>query len=254
MRRLIAVLACLSSWMCGGSAPTAPTPNASASPFTTFQSTHFMFRYTAIDASTIGQTAQAIESEFARVTEDLGVTQMPTVTVTLYATVDALRQAVTPIVGPIPSFATGLVTGAEAIHILSPSLPATWAYNDALVNVVHEFAHCVSLRVNPSFANNPRWLWESVALFEAGQYNDPGQLPYFRGGPLPSLAQLNSIDNPTIYQVGATFGRFIVETRGWETFRAMIRGNGDLGRVLSTTESAFLDDWSRFVRDYFHVS
>jgi hypothetical protein len=25
--------------------------------------------------------------------------------------------------------------------------------------IVHEFAHCVSLHVNPGIANNPRWLW-----------------------------------------------------------------------------------------------
>jgi hypothetical protein len=254
-RRLIAVLACLSSSTCGGStpSPTAPAPSP-ASQFASFQSAHFTFRYTPIDASSIGQTAQAIEAEFARITEDLSVTQMPTVVVTLYATGDALRQAVAPIVGPLPSFAVGLATGVDAIHILSPNLPATWAYNDALVSIVHEFAHCVSLRLNPSFGNNPRWLWESVALFEAGQYTDPQRLPYFRAGPLPSLAQLNGFDNTIIYEVGATFGLFIVETRGWDALRALIRGIGDLNRVLGTTERAFLDEWSLFVRNVFHIS
>ena len=132
---LIAVLACLSSSTCGGSTPlpTAPTSPPAASQFASFQSAHFTFRYTPIDASSIAQTAQAIEAEFARITEDLAVTQMPTVVVTLYATGDALRQAVAPIVGPLPSFAVGLATGVDAIHILSPNLAASWAYNDALV-------------------------------------------------------------------------------------------------------------------------
>ncbi len=84
-----------------------------------------------------------------------------------------------------------------------------------------------------------------------GTVRELRQLPYFRVGPLPSLAQLNSFDNTIIYQVGATFGLFIVDTRGWDALRAMIRGNGDLGRVLSTTEPAFLDEWSRFVRSVF---
>ena len=38
---------------------------------------------------------------------------------------------------------------------------------DALIEAaVHEFAHGVSLHVNPRFGNNPRWLWEAVAIYE----------------------------------------------------------------------------------------
>ena len=32
---------------------------------------------------------------------------------------------------------------------------------------VHEFAHAVSLALDPSFSNNPRWFWEAVAVYEA---------------------------------------------------------------------------------------
>ena len=39
-------------------------------------------------------------------------------------------------------------------------------------HLVHEFAHCVSLQVNPRIANNPRWLWESVAIYESRQSVD----------------------------------------------------------------------------------
>jgi hypothetical protein len=251
MKRLIAVLACVTTWSCGDRAPspTAPSP----AQFATFQSPHFSFRYTPRDASSIAQTAAAVEAEFARITADLAVTQMPTVVVTLYGGADALRQAVAPIVGPLPSFAVGLATGVDAIHILSPNLAATWSYRDAIVSTVHEFAHCVSLRVNPGFANSPRWLWESVALFEAGQIPDPRTQIYFRSGPLPSLAQLNAVENTMIYEVGGTLGLFIVETRGLETLRALIRANGDLRRVLGTTDAAFLDDWAGFVRSFYHI-
>lgn len=254
MRRVAAVLACVMMG-CGRqtSSPTAPT-TALPAQVSTFQSAHFTFRYTSIDAASVAQTAAALEAQVARVTEDLTVTQMPAVIVTLYPTGDALRQAVAPIVGPLPSFAKGLATAADAIHIISPNLSTTWTYQDAIVSIVHEFAHCVSLRLNPSFGNNPRWLWESVALFEAEQYADPRVLPYFRVGPLPTLAQLNSLDNTVVYEVGATLGLFIVETRGWDTYRALIRANGDVTRVLGTTEPAFLDEWARFVRDFFHVS
>jgi len=255
-RRAIVWFWCLACAACGGSdrsSPTAPSPTAVVD-FSTYQSTRFSFRFTSIDSSTIAQTAAAVESEVDRILGDIAVTAMPQVTVTLYPSGGALRQGVGNQAGPIPTFATGLVTGPTAIHIISPNVPATWSYADGVTSIVHEFAHCVTLVANPSFANNPRWLWESVALFEAGQYLDPRTLPYFTGGGAPpSLAQLSGFDNTTVYAVGATLGRFIVETRGLETYRLLIRSNGDLNRVLGTTEAAFLADWRAFVRDSFQV-
>ena len=241
---------------CGGppASPAAPSAGSPSTQFLTYQSARLTFRYTSLDSPTIAQTAAALEAEYDRVTADLGVTQMPKVVITLYPNIETLGQAVAPVVGALPSFAKGLVTGVDAVHILSPNLTATWAYADAVVNIVHEFAHCVSLRLNPTFANNPRWLWESVALFEAGQYTDFKSLPYFRAGPLPSIAQLNAFDNTVVYDVGATFGLFVVDTRGWDAFRSLIRANGDVVRVLGASESAFLNEWASFVRGFFHLS
>ena len=241
---------------CGGGqgspAPTAPTSSPAAAQFSTHQSTRFTFRYTAIDSATVAQTAAAVEEEYDRILDDLGVTQMPMVVVTLYPDLEAMRRAVAPVVGTLPSFATALVTGVDAVHSLSPNLAATWSYRDAVTALVHEFAHCVSLRLNPTFANSPRWLWESVALLEALQYNSARTFPIVSAGPLPSLTQLNSLDNTAVYDVGAWLGHFIAETRGWETYRALIRANGDLGRVLSTNEAAFLSEWAAFVRTFIH--
>jgi len=242
-------LACLAAASGSSGPPTSPSPSTS---FSTYQSAHLTFRYTAMDAASVVQTAATVEAEFTRITDDLGVTEMPRVVVTLYPNIDALRQAVTPLVGSIPSFASGLVTGVDAVHILSPNLASAWPYRDGVTNIVHEFAHCVSIRLNPSIPNNPRWLWESVALFEALQYDEARTRPIVTAGPLPTLAQLSSFDNTAVYGVGASLAHFIVETRGWETYRAFIRANGDLARVLNTTEAAFLDDWAAFVRASLH--
>ena len=255
MRRAVAAC-CLLFAGCGGSNASYPTaPSAVPAEFTTYQSSGFTFRYTAMDSATIAQTAAALESELPRMLDDIGVSAMPQVVVTLYPSGEALRQGVGNTAGPIPAFATGLVTGPTSIHVISPNLSTTWAYPDGVTAIVHEFAHCVSLVANPSFANNPRWLWESVALFEAGQVTDPQTLPYFSaGGTPPTLAQLNAVDNTIVYTVGATLGRFIVDTRGREAYRELIRSNGDLSRVLRTTEPAFLADWRAFVRTVFQIA
>jgi hypothetical protein len=226
----------------GGATPTSPSPPA----FTTRQSSHFTFRYTAIDESRITRTAAAVEDEYARIAADLGVTSMPTVTVTLYPNVESLRSAVAPLVGPIPAFASGLATAVDAIHIVSPNLPGV-NYASGVTNIVHEFGHCVSYAVNPRIANNPRWLWESVALFEARQFDDAATRPFAAGTP-PSFARLNTLEDTTIYSVGAWIGRFIVETWDVDRYRALVRTNGDLQGVLGVNEAAFFEQWAAFVR------
>ena len=78
---------------CGNGNPSlsGPSPAPLNADFSTYQSAHLTFRYTAIDVATVADTATQVEAEYARITEDLGVGDMPIVTVTLYASSDALR-------------------------------------------------------------------------------------------------------------------------------------------------------------------
>jgi hypothetical protein len=232
----------------GGSPPVGPTP-ASPPPtvFETHQSANFSFRYTAMDAATVAQTAARVEAEHARITRDLGVAGMSRVTVTLYPDQASLRAGVAPIVGTIPSFATGLVTGLYAVHIVSPSAQPG-AYDAGVVNIVHEFAHCVSLVASPSFANNPRWLWETVALYEAGQLVDPRGLAYITSLQPPTLARLSDVSDARIYEVGALIGQFIVETWGQEALVRLVRANGEVAAVLGVDEAAFVSRWMAYTR------
>ena len=182
----------------------------------------------AIDGSSIATTATALERDYARITAELAVRTTPRVHVFLYPTREALQSAVRPTVGDLPEFATGLVTGADAIHILSPNLTAVWSYLNGVENMAHELAHCVSLVINPRIANNPRWLWETVAVYEAGQFVDPRSLPYLAGGAAPSLESLNSFDNTRIYDVGYVIGEFIVSRWGRDGLIALVANNGNL--------------------------
>lgn len=233
---------------CGGSTPTGPTaPPPSPVAFAAHESAHFTFRYTPMDAATIAATAAAVEGQHARIADDLGVTGMPPVRVTLYPDVDALRAGVAPIVGTIPAFASGLVTGPADIHVLSPNLSTSWSYASGVTAIVHEFAHCASLRLNPSIANNPRWLWESVALYEAGEILDPRTLGYMAAGQPPTLAELNRIDDTRVYQVGGLIGAFVVDTWGREALRDLVRTNGRV-QALGVDEAAFTSRWFDFAQ------
>lgn len=234
---------------CGGPGAGGPAGPSSGPPeFSTFTSAHFVFHHTGLDSANVAAAAASVEAHHGRISADLGVSSMPVVAVYLYPDRRSLQEAVQPLVGTLPSFATGLVTAVDRIHIVSPNAASVWPYDRGVQAVVHEFAHCVSLRLNPSFGNNPRWLWESVALYEAGQFVDPRALPYMAAGQPPSLAELDRLSDTRVYEVGHTIGAFVVETRGREALVELVRANGDTRRVLGLDAAAFTSEWYAFVR------
>ena len=232
---------------CGGSSPTGP----SATPAPVFQqhtSEHFILQFTSIDAASVAATASTVEAEYARIVADLQPPPMSRVTVFLYPDFASMQNAVRGAVGTLPAFARGLVTGAANIHVLSPGLASVWPYTDGVRAIVHEFAHCVSLQLNSTIANNPRWLWETVAIFEAGEFVDPRSVSWMSNGQLPAMARLNGFDNTDIYAAGYVLGEFIVSRWGREGLIGLIRANGNTAAVMGMNESEFLQAWYDFVR------
>lgn len=225
-----------------GAAPTSPGAQPQPVALAEHASAHFTFHYPAIDASTIAETAVRVEREYARVIADLGVTSMPRVHVTFYLDHAALEAATRPVAGVVPAWTYGLVTAEDHIHVMSPNLAAWAPYAHRIGDIVHEFAHCVSLRANPRIANNPRWLWEAVAIFESRQFVDPRTLPYMTAHQPPPLAALNSMADTRIYDVGYTVAEFIISRWGQEGLRSLVASNGDVG-ALGPDSAIFFDQW-----------
>jgi hypothetical protein len=124
------------------------------------------------------------------------------------------------------------------------------AVDGVALNATHEFAHIVTLLINPGFANNPRWLWEATALYVNGERVDPRTLGYMTSGQPPTLQALNSdiTASVQIYQVGYTLAEFVVETYGRDALLRLVRANGDLAAVLGLTPARFERDWYAFVQ------
>ena len=194
----------------------------------------------------MAQTAALLEAEYIRILEHLGVASMPTVNVSFYGTHEALVAGAGPAAGPIPAWATGLVTADDQIHMLSPAVAGP--YDRAVTNLVHEFAHCVSLRANRTIANNPRWLWEAIAIYEAGQRVDPRTLPYMTAGQPPAFTRLNSFDNTLVYDVGYLVSEFVIMRWGPAHYRELLAANGDTARVLGVPLADFEAEWFGWVR------
>ena len=246
LRTIAAAVVLLLAGSCGGTleGPTNPDPAVA-----TFASTHFVFRYPPGDAAIVSSIADAVEREYNRIVDDLRAAAVPAVTVTLYADHAALEAAVRPIVGAVPSFASGLVTSQSAIHMMSPNAPGWGPLHRMQSNLVHEFAHCVTLHLNPGAANNPRWLWESVAIYEARQSVDLRAVSYMAALDPPSFESMSSVDNLRIYDVGYSIAEFIVSRRGQSALSQLIAANGDTAATLGVPLADFQRQWFAFVRE-----
>ena len=67
-------------------------------------------------------------------------------------------------------------------------------------------------------------------------------------GQPPSLAELSSLDDTRIYEVGYLIGEFIVQRWGSAALPALIRSFGDTRSTLGVSSAEFEREWYAAVR------
>jgi hypothetical protein len=209
---------------------------------------HFKIFYTPLDDRNVQEIADSLEKSYPRITTHLQSGDLPMVNVHLYVDGTALNKA-----NPnIPAWAVGLATSVSEIHIISPN-ETHQDYQNMIRNTVHEFAHCVSMQINPRIANNPRWLWETVADYEANLPWDPKMLQYLVDQKPPSLNELNQFSNTRIYEVAHFIGQYIEDSKGPEGFKGLILNNGNLRDTFNMTDEEFTKAWFEFVKKKYGI-
>ena len=216
--------------------------------FYEYSSTHLKFFYTSIDSNSIQAIARYVEANCERILIDLKPDSLSTISIYLYPVLKDVHQAIDWF--DAPNWVGGSATGINEIRMISPNsidLDASISYNFMLTCIVHEFVHCVSMHVNQTIVNKPRWLWEAVALYESAHFVDPKTLSYLKKGKPPSIGDLNNINDTRIYDVGYTIMAFIIGNWGIEAVRELIRSNGDLVNTLHMNDMEFLENWYNFI-------
>jgi len=214
-----------------------------------YNSAHFTFYYTSYDSLSIKVISDSLESKYSKFLSDLLTDSIAMVNVHFYKTHDELAEAVG---FSIPSWAIGLATAKDQIHMISPKHPDQ-VYSYMIVALIHEFAHCITLNINAAFGNRPRWLWESIALYEAGQFVHPSLLPYMVQHNPPALAELNSISDTRIYEVGYLLAEYIIVHWSRQHLRDLIINNGNIAETLGMTTAEFELDWFSFVKERYDI-
>jgi len=241
IRRSLA-LAAAACCACGGGdgAPTAPTPAIVVA--LCLETPHFRLYADAVPDGVLQDVAAGLEAALPRYQADLAVGNTRPFTVRVLQDEAAWRAEVQSYFGRRID-TSGYVTGPDELRVLATPQVAR--------NATHELAHCVSLYANPRFGNNPRWLWESVALWENGELVDPRTLDYMVAGKPPTLEQLSAdvTASRQVYEVGYTIGEFVVARGGREALVRLIQANGDTASVLGLSPQAFEETWYAFVRE-----
>ena len=226
---------------CGGG-DTVSTPTAVAEALELrIQTDHFRILAGTAPAATVQAAADRLEAEYARVLSGLGLSTLPVITVRIWQDETTYFNELTRYFG-VRYQAAGYITGPAELRVLAVANLST--------NVVHEFIHAASMSLNPSFANNPRWLWETVALYDNGELVEPRRVDYLVRGAFPTLQQLNADPNAgrQVYEVGYLLGDFIVSTWGRPALLRLVQTNGDLPGVLGVSTAEFESAWQTFVR------
>jgi hypothetical protein len=169
------------------------------------------------------------------------VSDLPVTTVEVWSDSESFYADMAATIGQRYGGATGYVHGPTNLTILDGA--------NAAGRAAHELAHCISLRVSSTIGNNPRWLWETIAVYENGESVDPRTLSYMQSGNCPTLAQLNSdySGGRQVYETGYVLGEFIVSTWGRNGLVRLIQANGDVEKVFGLATALFEQQWAAFV-------
>ena len=204
---------------------------------------NFAYYFDGTDISQIQAVIDALESNYGRIVSDLEPVNMPVVRAMIWSDENEFNKIMLAHLGHGYTGVTGYVAGPAELRILLTSRSPLTA--------VHEFAHNVTLNLNRNIGNNPRWLWETVAVYESQGFTHPNTLHYMASGDYPTLEELNTSTDPgreKVYEVGYILGEYIVETWGIKTLRDLIRHFGDLSAVLGISASEFESEWYAWVR------
>jgi len=198
-----------------------------------------------VPVKTMRGIEETVDANYRRIIKNFKVNDMPVVTVRVWQDRDEFEQAY----GDDAKFVQGYV---------AQDLWEARFFNgrpEIGLGVVHEYTHLVTLALNPTFNNNPRWLWEATAIYESGRPPVPeiSNLKCFSANSYPTIESLEQ--HPfNIYKVGYFLTDFIVSEWGQEKLVELVKSNGDIELTLKITIKEFERMWISFLHNKYKLS
>jgi hypothetical protein len=205
---------------------------------------HFSFiLYDGLYWDIIPPIKNKLQENYIRVLNDLSIDSLRKITVKIWNNENDFLDDMQNTLGIKYPGAGGWVYKGTELKILHRG-------QNTAQTVLHEFCHAASLVVNNRFGNNPRWLWEAVAIFEAGEFIEPENISYLVFKNFPTIAELNSdfnTGNHNIYEVGYLLVEYIIKDFGKDAYINLIKSNGNIDSALGISTAKFENNWKTFV-------
>ncbi|MBO9702917.1 MAG: hypothetical protein J7604_22070 [Sporocytophaga sp.] len=206
------------------------------------ESDHFIFYYDdGLDTSKAQLIAEALEASYDSVINHLKPGSIPKIRIVIWSEKNQFEKDM----GGWAPGAAGYVYDKEEVRLLYTGAPGM------LRGAVHEFTHAVTLFISGSIANNPRWLWESVAQYECGEKTDLKKFSFIVNGEYPSLDELSKEQGSMqrIYPLGYCISEFIVNTWSYDGLRSLIVNNGNIKASFGIEQKDFEMQWHNFIEE-----
>jgi hypothetical protein len=185
-------------------------------------SPHFYCHYSIVDSLSVDSVLYHLEKGYHRILADLKVDKIATITVKVYPDFKSFHRSINLPQAPDDLKATAF--GKEEIRMVSP----TKGGEELMKFISHEFTHCVHLNMDYS-PNNPRWLWEGLAMYESSWFMDPKELPEIKSRNFPKLQDLA---NGYEYILGYVIIEAIKDTWGFEKVIELVKNRGNTEKVV----------------------
>ncbi|MFO0652812.1 MAG: peptidase MA family metallohydrolase [Polyangiales bacterium] len=117
----------------------------------------------------VAQSLRRAEGDARAIAAQLGMHEIPQLTVRLVADPDMMRR-LAPVEAPPPDYAVGVAYPAVRLALVSSMAPRTWSASNMAQVLRHELSHLL-LAEATHHATLPRWLSEGVAVHQADEHS-----------------------------------------------------------------------------------
>src|SRR5688572_15842560 len=192
-------------------------------------SEHFECWFNASDEAHIDSLLLYLEKDYPRILKDFKLSTLPPTRVKIYHDLKTFHLSINQPDAPPQVMDTAF--GKDEFRMVSPSQAGA----EILPFISHEFIHCVHLNIDYS-PNNPRWLWEGVAMYESGWFMDPKETDIIKNKQYPSL---NSLSNGMEYSLGYVIIEAIKDLWNFDTVIGLIKHRGNVEKTVQLTQAEF---------------
>jgi hypothetical protein len=183
-------------------------------------SEHFdLVAHGEVSTSGMASIVAELESQYGNVLTTVGIDSLPRSQVNLFENTATLIVAARN-AGERLSEPSAFITlkRPRSINIIFDEADASRQ------RAVHQLVHLAAIERDPDSARQPRWLWESIALFGAKQFIPPHTLSCISLSYIPRLWELDVASNPAIHKLGYLLGEYITTQYGEDALARLLSG------------------------------